>query len=471
MSESTEPHPAPASNGRVAALIRRGRPATLAGRLALGGVAWIAAWGLALLVIFNLVLSVVMEDQIDAALRARAEAVLITVAAGDGQVLAPSPESDDEALDAGTSIYEGDRLVAGVDLSPGLRHLLLQRGEVSADRDATAVRYLALPIEAGGGQVGTVVVSSDIGALSTSTRIVGLASLVLIALMLAITFFALRSTVGRALRPVRSMGEQASAWSDEDLDGRFDPQGSPRELRELAVTLNGLLERIAAALRHERALTAELSHELRTPLAHLHAEVNLMAEALNDPARPEQVTATDLDQLLGSVRRLESLVETALAPARAEQVIGLGRVEEVLDGLRAPAGHPARVEVEGDLQAILAVDSDVARRALTPLLENAFRYARNRVHVQVRAGQPARDGSRADLVAFVVADDGGKLDPDLTEQIFVPGFRADGADGHAGAGLGLALSRRIARAAGGDVVAEAATGRTLVTLTLPGVSR
>ena len=113
------------------------------------------------------------------------------------------------------------------------------------------------------------------------------------------------------------MGTQAAAWSEEDLDKRFDPGRGPLELRELSATLNGLLERIAAALWHERTFTAGLSHELRTPLAHLHAEVDLLADG-------EPLGGQGIENLLISIRRLEGLVETALVPTR-----GLARLRPV----------------------------------------------------------------------------------------------------------------------------------------------
>ncbi|MCD5355204.1 HAMP domain-containing histidine kinase [Kineosporia mesophila] len=250
------------------------------------------------------------------------------------------------------------------------------------------------------------------------------------------------------------MGTQAAAWSEQDLDRRFDPGSGPLELRELSATLNGLLERIAAALRHERNFTAELSHELRTPLAHLHAEADLLT-----PGEP--LHAQEIDNLLTSIRRLEGLVETALVPARIDHnaAPGLAPVSDALEGLRAPATAKAELVVTGDPGIVLAVESDIVRRALTPLLENAFRYADQEVRIDVAA----RDGQ----ASITVSDDGGHLDPEQAERIFDAGFRADPTDHHPGAGLGLALTRRICRAAGGDVSAQVVNGRTVFTLVLP----
>jgi signal transduction histidine kinase len=413
----------------------------------------------------------VLAAQVDAALRARAEAVAATVSVRHGTL--DIAEGHDAALDAGTTIYFGQSLVEGVDLSPELREQLVQRGLRSADREALGpVRYLAYPIESDQRQVATIVVSSDTGSRTRTEVIVGAASIVFILLLIVFTFFALRSTIQRALRPVRTMGDQASAWGDQDIDRRFDPNAGPLELRELALTLNALLERIAATVRHERSFTAELSHELRTPLAHLHAEIDLMTTAGEtgpEPADPEAI-----ERLMTSVRRIEAMVESALTPARAEQpgALGLSRITDVLADLPAAAppgpadstdaGRPrpvATLRVSGNTAVTLAVESDIARRALLPVMENAWRYAVHDVGIDV--------STVAGVALIAVSDDGGRLDPALTEAVFTPGFRADPSDGYPGAGLGLALTRRICRSAGGDATATVIDGRTTITLYLP----
>jgi two-component system heavy metal sensor histidine kinase CusS len=440
---------------------------TLSGRLALGGIAWIAVWALALLLAFNVLLSNVLAGQVDAALRARAEAVNATITVRNGQL--DIAEGDDSALDAGTSIYLGQTLIEGSDLSQRLRTGLLQHGDTTEDRESLGpVRYLAYPIRSKGNQIGTIVVSSDLGARSRTEKIVGLASVVFIVLLMVFTFFALRASIGRALRPVRVMGDQASAWGDQDIDRRFDPDAGPQELRELAITLNALLERISATVRHERSFTAELSHELRTPLAHLHAEVNLMAAAAADPIRTEPAGPEELAGLMTSIHRLENLVESALSPARAGQpgAPGLARVADVLADLPRPApanGTTATLLITGPTDVVLAVESDIACRALLPVLENAWRYAIHEIRIDV---------SQLDGVALLaVSDDGGRLDPALAETVFAPGFRADPTDGYPGAGLGLALTRRICRAAGGNATAAVVEGRTTITLHLPCIQR
>jgi signal transduction histidine kinase len=95
-------------------------------------------------------------------------------------------------------------------------------------------------------------------------------------------------------------------------------------------------------------------------------------------------------------------------------------------------------------------DADVVERIVAPLLDNAARYARSRILVSAERS----DGR----VRLVVRDDGPGVPAPGGEDVFEPGVRLNGADGHAGAGLGLSLARRLARAAGGDVALAAPGG-------------
>src|SRR5207302_10135413 len=110
-----------------------------------------------------------------------------------------------------------------------------------------------------------------------------LGSLIMAGVVLLLVVIAARWLLGASLRPVVRMTRQAAAWSEHDLEHRF-ALGTPHdELTELAATLDGLLDRLAASLRHERRFSAELSHELRTPLARVRAESELALRRNREP--------------------------------------------------------------------------------------------------------------------------------------------------------------------------------------------
>jgi len=100
-------------------------------------------------------------------------------------------------------------------------------------------------------------------------------SVLLGAVLLVVVGFAAWWLLASALRPVGRMTEQAALWSERDLDRRFNLGPPHDELTRLGATLDGLLDRLGASLRHERRFSAELSHELRTPLARIIAEAEL----------------------------------------------------------------------------------------------------------------------------------------------------------------------------------------------------
>jgi signal transduction histidine kinase len=246
------------------------------------------------------------------------------------------------------------------------------------------------------------------------------------------------------------MTEQAAAWSESDLDKRFE-QGDPHdELSRLAFTLDRLLDRISASLRHERRFSAELSHELRTPLAKLTAEADL---ALRRPRAAAEYRSA-IQEILANAQQLARIVDTLLAAAQQEA--GPRGTSDATDVAQAAVDACAPVAGERKIAVVLAeqarplrvgVDVDLAERILHPVLDNACRYGRNRVNLSIARA----DGS----VLFTVEDDGPGVEVDEAEAIFEPATRGTaGLSAGPSAGLGLALARRLARSVSGEVEAE-----------------
>ena len=263
-------------------------------------------------------------------------------------------------------------------------------------------------------------------------------------------------SVGRALRPVGMMARSAAAWSEQDLDRRFDLGPPHDEITELGRVLDGLLARVSHAILAEQRLTAELAHELRTPLTVVRAEAEV---ALVDPAASAE-DRERFERIVAATDRLTSVIDTLLTVARAPVVTGKTvRVADVLAAATAPAaiGAPSAVIAVDHVPDLrIAAPREVALRALGPLVDNAVRYAK----VRVRLGAKA-DGA---MVAIYVEDDGPGVPDEDREAVFEPGHLSTDSDG---AGLGLPLARRVARASGGDVRRDDAHPARFV-LTLPG---
>ena len=255
--------------------------------------------------------------------------------------------------------------------------------------------------------------------------------------------------VGRALAPVGEMTRTAADWSAHDPDRRFGAHERPDELGELARTFDGLLDRVAASLRHEQRLSAELSHELRTPLTRIVGETELLQRRDRPPDERRQGLAT----IARSAEQMSKILETLMAAARADAGLDQGRadLDEALDRVAAEwrpllAERGVALVVEEAAEDLSAgVDAEIVERILAPVLDNAGRMARSRVVLA-----PARGPAG---VSISVTDDGPGVSMEAAPHLFEPTGRTAG-NGHGGAGLGLPLARRLARALGGDVVYE-----------------
>ncbi|PVE11898.1 ATP-binding protein [Streptomyces scopuliridis] len=431
-------------------------PRTLRGRLALVALITSALWVAVLTSAFNLALNGRLHAQADDVLRTRAEAVAATIEPRpDGRFVIHEP-SEDQALDAGVWIYQGRH---AIEKPPGVPAALQQRADRLAGQadtfaevsDPSDTRLYALPVKDADGreQVGTVVTSVGLDPYRSTADSALTASVVLAVLLLGTVYLLTRLAVRRALRPVGQMSAQAALWSEEGTARRFGTEGRPAELASFAASLDELLDRLAAVLRHEQQQSAELSHELRTPLARITAETEWLVKRPRDAAE-QRVSHEAIASAAATMRQIcESLLSEART--RGSQVPGRCRPLDLARALaeRTATDHPDSppVLVRG-APATAGVSEAVAERILMPLLDNARRYAVRSVVIECAAVPGA--------VEVSVVDDGPGVPESFVPWLFEPGRRAAPGDGHDGAGLGLALARRLARAAGGDITLDTA---------------
>jgi two-component system, OmpR family, heavy metal sensor histidine kinase CusS len=425
---------------------------TLRGRLtALAVLAAFLALA-ALTVAFNVLLARSLDADAEQRLRVQAAAAATMVHRTNGRLtVQEQPGSpDDEAIDRGVWIYEGRRALVRAQGEGRLgRHAdaMAGRANVFVDVLGDDFRMFASPLTADGRQVGTVVTAEPLEAYERTREVALLGSLALAGVLLTTVFALTWVTVGRALDPVREMTRSAAEWGERDLGRRFGPKPRPDELGELATTFDGLLDRLAASLRHEQRLSAELSHELRTPLARVMAEVQLLQRReRSEPERREALAA-----IARNADQMHRILDMLMTAARAEAHLDRGRgdvgeaLARIADEWAEPAGDaPVTLDVRAPAEPLVAgVDEAVVERIVAPLLENATRHARS----QIVLSAERTDGR----VVVRVADDGPGVPADQRETVFEPGTTAARPNGHGGAGLGLALARRLAHAAGGDV--------------------
>ncbi|MFH9225480.1 sensor histidine kinase [Streptomyces lydicus] len=437
---------------RFFAFASRCRPRTLRGRLSLVALTTAALVMVILTVVFNAVARQHLQQQADDELRTRAAAVAATVNTRHDPVrVLETP--DDALLDTNVWIYAGTRLLehpasapAGAAVTRTAARLAAHGDKRCADLEANGpIRLCTGPVGTGRGGTSraAVVTAMDLAPYRASADTLLIASLALDGTVLACTYVLTRLAVGRALRPVRAMTEQAIQWSVVASDQRFGGMGRPVELARLGSSLDELLGRIRAVLRHEQQLTRELSHELRNPLARITAELDWWQAGSRSTAETRATHASIAD----ATESMRTICDTLLDDARAtaQTVPGTADVMAELRRLTdrlAAVGKPA-VTVTGPDALVAGVPATLLERIVSPLVDNALRYARR--HVGVRVSQET-EGIRVEVV-----DDGPGVPASFAADLFQPGRRADPEDGHGGAGLGLPLARRLARSAGGEV--------------------
>ncbi|MEU9114847.1 HAMP domain-containing sensor histidine kinase [Streptomyces sp. NPDC048483] len=448
------------------------RPGTLRGRLSLVALATAALLMVILTVVFHTVVRHHLQRQADDELRTRAAAVAATVDTHHVPVrVLETP--DDALLDSNVWVYAGPRLLehpasspVGDRLTRTATRIAAQSGRRCTTQEGShPIRLCSEPADdhpAGSAPRAAVVAALDLSPYRSSADTLLGASLALDGAVLLCTYALTRLAVGRALRPVRAMTDQAAQWSAVGSDERFGGTARPTELARLGASLDELLDRIRAMLRHEQQLTRELSHELRTPLARIIAELDWWQ------ARPRSAADTlATHAALGdAAQSMRTICDTLLDDARATSDTAPGTTDvmpvlrQLTDRLRAPG--KVAVTVTGPDTLVAGVPAALLERIVSPLTDNALRHART--HIGLRASQ------QAGHVRVEVVDDGSGVPDSFLADLFQPGRRADPEDGHGGAGLGLPLARRLARSAGGEVTYRTrhAPGATFVVSLPPG---
>ena len=329
----------------------------------------------------------------------------------------------------------------------------LRLGERQTGRVAHRV-FVAEAVRSGGDATPVLVLTEKVESAATNRArgyfVIG-GAFALVAAGVVSYFLARRLT-----RPLAAMSVTAGAIAGGDLSARVDLGPHPDdELADLARTLNAMAVQLEAARHSERSFLLSVSHDLRTPLTSIRG----FADALTDgtiPATEEQRKAGTV--IAAEAGRLERLVADLLDLARldARQFSLSPRAFDLAESLRTTvdAFRPGAADlgIALDVQApeVLTVTGDPERVAqiVANLVENALKYARSRIDVNVRV-EPGAD------VEIRVVDDGPGVDPDEVERVFERLFVSRAVPGRSvGTGLGLAIVGELTNAMGGRATVE-----------------
>ena len=259
---------------------------------------------------------------------------------------------------------------------------------------------------------------------------------------------------GHALRPIRELSDKIEKVQAQNLaDSRIE-ENQVKELNQLSVSYNRMLERLSDAFEIQRQFTANAAHELRTPLALMQVQLDLYHS--NSHPDNDADTVQMIKMVTEQNDRLNKMVKTLLdmselqTVGRDDEIILDALVDEVLEDLE-PLAEGKNIRLIGKCKDITIVGSDILiYRLVYNLVENAIKYNHSGGQVTVTADRKEKH------VYLSVKDTGTGNPEELKERVFEPFFRVDKSRSRelGGVGLGLALVREIVRVHDGSITVK-----------------
>lgn len=259
---------------------------------------------------------------------------------------------------------------------------------------------------------------------------------------------------GHALRPIREFSDKIEKVQAQNLaDSRIE-ENQVKELNQLSVSYNRMLERLSDAFEIQRQFTANAAHELRTPLALMQVQLDLYHSNSHpgndaDTVQMIQMVTEQNDRLNKMVKTLLDMSELQTV-GRDDEIILDALVDEVLEDLE-PLAEGKNIRLIGKCKDITMVGSDILiYRLVYNLVENAIKYNHSGGQVTVTADRKEKH------VYLSVEDTGAGIPEELKERVFEPFFRVDKSRSRelGGVGLGLALVREIVRVHDGSITVK-----------------
>lgn len=271
---------------------------------------------------------------------------------------------------------------------------------------------------------------------------------------------------GHALRPIREFSDKIEEVQAQNLSDSRIEENNVKELNQLGISYNKMLERLSDAFEIQRQFTANAAHELRTPLALMQVQLDLYNSASHpgndaDTLQTIKMVTEQNDKLNRMVKTLLDMSELQ-SVGRDDKIILDAIVEEVLADLE-PLAVEKNIKLIGKCEDATMIGSDILiYRLVYNLVENAIKYNHPLGQVTVTAYQ------RNKHVYLSVEDTGSGIPKELRERVFEPFFRVDKSRSWelGGVGLGLALVREIVRVHDGSIcIKSGKTGGTIFEVT------
>lgn len=271
---------------------------------------------------------------------------------------------------------------------------------------------------------------------------------------------------GHALRPIREFSDKIEEVQAQNLSDSRIEENNVKELNQLGISYNKMLERLSEAFEIQRQFTANAAHELRTPLALMQVQLDLYNSATHpgndaDTLQTIKMVTEQNDKLNRMVKTLLDMSELQ-SVGRDDKIILDAIVEEVLADLE-PLAQEKNIKLIGKCEDATMIGSDILiYRLVYNLVENAIKYNHPLGQVAVTAYQRNKN------VYLSVEDTGSGIPKELRERVFEPFFRVDKSRSRelGGVGLGLALVHEIVRVHDGSIcIKSGKTGGTIFEVT------
>ena len=293
-------------------------------------------------------------------------------------------------------------------------------------------------------------------------------SLIISALLALLGGVATYFISGHALRPINEFSDKIEEVQAQNLADSQIEENKIKELNQLSVSYNKMLERLQDAFEVQRQFTANAAHELRTPLSLMQVQLDLYHSTQHpgsdaDTLQMIKMVTEQNDRLSKMVKTLLDMSELQTV-GRDEQIIMDDLVDEVLEDLE-PLAQEKNIKLIGKCKDITMVGSDILiYRLVYNLVENAIKYNHLGGQVTVIAYQKEKH------IYLSVEDTGSGIPEDFRERVFEPFFRVDKSRSRelGGVGLGLALVREIVRVHDGSITVRAnPSGGTIFDVMFP----
>ncbi|WOO39439.1 sensor histidine kinase [Rubellicoccus peritrichatus] len=307
---------------------------------------------------------------------------------------------------------------------------------------------------------GQMVLGQSLATVAADLNSLMVKAIVIALLVVLITSFFGYWIIRNSLKPIKDISETAERIANGNIAEQIDTSKVRSELGQLADVLNRTFGRLGEALKRQIQFTSDASHELRTPVAAILADCQFSLKRERSPERYRETIEVCHESAQHMRSLIEDLRELADFDEKNESMVAelvdmkefLSNVVSVMKPLAEEKGLALESELE---EAMVYLDPIRMRQAVLNLLSNAVRYTDSAGEIFVRCIK------RANSVVIEVCDTGIGIAPDKVQHIFERFYRADAARNAdtGGVGLGLAISKSIVEANGGNISVKSTLGK------------